>query len=384
VTTAPAPATAGSRISALDGLRGITIVLVVLGHLSSFLWPLEGVRSIPYVRGLVGGGAVTVFFLISGLLVTRGLLREQAQGRMDPVRFLGRRIVRVGAQVVPLCAAVLVVSVLDPTDQNSAETTTRTLTNTLTFTNNLLYQLNPLGARDDMGHLWFLSIQQQWYLVLPVLVVLLARRPRVLATLIAILATASVVYRLTTVSDATWFALSVDTFARADALLLGVLLAVVLPWLLRFGRLAPLVGSLAAAALLGLLLVSREDGPLAFLEGWGVAFTLTALVLVGCVLLHERPSRLTTLLGSGSLVRLGQASLAIYVWHYPLIFFLGRHTPTWSWLPQTMVFLAVLAVIALVADRWVERPVRAWLATHLRPPDETSTRPATDVRQVPA
>ena len=57
----------GSRILALDGLRGITIILVVLGHLSSFLWPLEGIRSTPYLRGLVGGGAVTVFFIISGL-----------------------------------------------------------------------------------------------------------------------------------------------------------------------------------------------------------------------------------------------------------------------------------------------------------------------------
>ena len=93
---------------------------------------------------------------------------------MDPVRFLARRLVRVGAQIVPLCAAILVVALIDPTDTNTFEKTMRTVTNTLTYTNNLLYQHQPAGAREDMGHLWFLSIQLQWYLLLPLLVLLLA------------------------------------------------------------------------------------------------------------------------------------------------------------------------------------------------------------------
>lgn len=384
MTSAPSPLPPGSRISALDGLRGITIILVVLGHLSSFLWPLEGIRSTPYVRGLVGGGAVTVFFIISGLLVTRGLLREEATGRMDPVRFLARRLVRVGAQVGALCLAVLVVSFVDPTDPNTFEKTARTLTNTLTYTNNLLYQYDPLGARDDMGHLWFLSIQQQWYLVVPLLIVLLAGRRRLLAALLALLAVASMVYRVTTVSDTTWFALSVHSFARADALLLGVLLAVLLPALRRLGRYAPLVGSAAFIVLFGLLLVSREGSPLMFLEGWGVAFTLTAMVLVACIVLHYQPSVLTRLLSRPSLLWLGRASLVIYVWHYPLIFWVGRHTPTWSWLPQTIVFLTILAAIVVAANHWVERPVRGWLRTHLRGHGEAAPVPAAEAREVPA
>ena len=92
-----------------------------------------------------------------------------------------------------------------------------------------------------------------------------------------------------------------------------------------------------------------------FLEGWGVAFTLTALVLVACIVLHDRPSALTRLLSRPSLTWLGRASLVIYVWHYPLIFW-SVATPTWSWVPQTIVFLAMLAAIVLAADRWVERP----------------------------
>ena len=121
-----------------------------------------------------------------------------------------------------------------------------------------------------------------------------------------------------------------------------------------------------------------------FLEGWGVAFTLTALVVVACVMLHERPSFLTRALSRPSLVWLGQASLVIYVWHYPLIFWVGRHTPTWSWVPQTIVFLAMLATVAVASNRWVERPVRSWLRTHLRPPHESTATSVVETREVPA
>ena len=88
--------------------------------------PVHAVPARPGRRG----GAVTMFFIISGLIVTSGLLREEAAGRMDPVRFLARRLVRVGAQIVPLCAALLAVSLIDPTDANSLEKTVRTVTNT--------------------------------------------------------------------------------------------------------------------------------------------------------------------------------------------------------------------------------------------------------------
>lgn len=362
-----AGAARAARNQALDGLRGVTIVLVVLGHLSAFLWPEEGIRSVPYLRGLVGGGAVPVFFLVSGYIVTSGLLRDLDRDSLDPLRFLVRRLVRVGAQLVPLCAAVAVVAAVDPTDTATPATTVRTLTNTLTYTNNWLYALNPLGARGDMGHLWFLSIQQQWYVVLPLLLLALAARRRLLTVVLVGLAAAATTYRLVRVSDQTWFALAVDTFARADGLLLGAALAVALPWLRPHGRRAPVVGAVAAVALVGLLMLNPELGPLAFLEGWSVAFVLVALALVAAVVLHERPSTVTRGLSAPWLAWLGRASLVIYVWHYPVIFFVGRHASTSSWLTQTVVVLVVVAGVTVASHRWVEEPVRRWLATHLRP-----------------
>ncbi len=367
-----------SRISGLDGLRGVTIILVVVGHFSAFLWPEDGIRSIPYLRGLVGGGAVTVFFVVSGYLVTRGLLRDEGQGQLDPLRFLTRRLVRVGAQVGPLCAAIVVVATTDALDPFTADTTMRTVTNTLTYTNNWLYALNPLGARDDMGHLWFLSIQQQWYLVLPLVVIVLARRRRLFLLLVLATASASAVYRVTTISDTTWFALSVDTFARADALLLGVAVALAAPWLRPLGRRASLVGWVGLLALLGLVLVNKEIGPLAFLEEWSVVFALVATLVVACLVVLDPLSSLARALGTRWLSWLGRASLVVYVWHYPIIFWVGRHTGTWTWTAQTIVALALLVAVTWASYRWVEQPARRWLAANLRPPEAVTAPPVDD------
>lgn len=375
-TDAPRPV---SRISGLDGLRGITIVLVVVGHFSAFLWPEDGIRSIPYLRGLVGGGAVTVFFVVSGYLVTRGLLRDEQRGELDPLRFLARRLVRVGAQVGPLCAAIVVVATTDALDPFTSDTTMRTVTNTLTYTNNWLYALNPLGARDDMGHLWFLSIQQQWYLVLPLVVILLARRRRLFLLLVLATAAASAAYRVTTVSDETWFALSVNTFARADALLLGVAVGVAAPWMRPLARHASLVGWVGLLALLGLVLVNREISPLAFLEWWSVVFAVVAMLVVACLVVLDPESSLARVLGTRWLAWLGRASLVVYVWHYPIIFWIGRHTETWTWPAQTIVAMTMLVAVTWASYRWVEQPARRWLATNLRPPQVTpgSSEPLT-------
>ena len=165
--------------------------------------------------------------------------------------------------------------------------------------------------------LWFLSIQMQWYLLVPLLVLLLARRRRLFRR------TRGVhrpdVGDLPAHDGAGHHVVrpSLSTFARADALLLGVLLAVTLRGCVGSAGTPRPSGPSGASAWSAWCWSSREGSPLAFLEGWGVAFTVTALVVVACVMLHERPSLLTRLLSRPSLVWLGQASLVIYVWRSP-------------------------------------------------------------------
>lgn len=356
-----------SRLEALDGLRGVVIILVVLGHLSAFLWPVDGVRSTPFLRGLVGGGAVAAFYVISGFIVTNGLLGDQDRQQLDPARFLARRVVRVGTQVAVLCVALLVVRGVDATDTNSWSTTIKSVTHTLTYTINWLLLTAPASTRPDMGHLWFVAIQQQWYLVLPLLLVVLGHRRRWIGAILVVGAAACAVYRLVTVADDTWFRMSVDTFARADALMLGMALAVFLPLLTRLSGRTGSVAGAALALMFVLLAVNREFGSIAFLGPWSIAFNLASLILVAALILTPDGVLVTNALTWSPLAWLGRASLVIYVWHYPLIFWVGRHVEG-NGTPQTLVVLAMLAVISVVCHRWIEEPVRRWLSTHLRPP----------------
>jgi peptidoglycan/LPS O-acetylase OafA/YrhL len=161
--------------------------------------------------------------------------------------------------------------------------------------------------------------------------------------------------------------MSVDTFARADALMLGMALAVFLPLLTRLSGRTGFVAGAALALMFVLLAVNREFGSIAFLGPWSIAFNLASLILVAALILTPDGVLVTNALTWSPLAWLGRASLVIYVWHYPLIFWVGRHVEG-NGTPQTLVVLAMLAVISVVCHRWIEEPVRRWLSTHLRPP----------------
>src|SRR5690349_6725302 len=144
----------------------------MLNHANGTLWPRSALDGIPVVRSLFSGGSVTLFFVVGGFIVTRNLLKDHDNGRLDGVLFLGRRLVRLWVHLVPLAVVVFLLQWWDPAPPFSMERTTRSLVGMLTFTLNLA---PPLETRGDLGHLWYLSVQQQWYLVLPLLVVVLGR-----------------------------------------------------------------------------------------------------------------------------------------------------------------------------------------------------------------
>lgn len=373
------PTRTGSRVAALDGLRGITIILVLLTH-SWIIYPKETIEAIPVVRGLFHGGTVTVFFVVGGFIVTHNLLREREHGVLDPVRFYLRRIVRIGVQLVPLIVALLVVHRLDPTDTASASTTNRSVVGVLTYTWNTYLVDHALEARGDLGHLWYLSVQQQVYLVLPLAVILLAGFRRLFAVALGVATVLVVVNRYLVLQDDGPWTASLLTTTRADGLLLGALIAVLLPRLGLLGRrdrwLVP-----ACLAVLGVLvLVSPELPQDQYLREWGLAFTLGSALLVATLVQGmadsplPRPSASRAFLEHPVLQWLGNASLAIYVWHYPLFWAVSRHTQDWSPGSRTVVAVGLLAVVVYAAQRFIEEPTRRWLrhSTLFRSPPRTA------------
>ncbi len=364
--TPPGPS---PRVKALDGLRGITIVLVMLNHANGGLWPREALQDIPVVRSLFAGGSVTLFFVVGSFIVTRNLLADREQGRLDGVLFLGRRIVRLWAHLVPLAVVVFLWQWWDPDRVYDMETTVRSLVGALTFTINL----EPNAAvRGDVWTLWYLAIQQQWYLVLPLVLLVLGRWRMLLVAVCAVAFAFVTVERYRTLADVGWIEASVGTFTRSDGLILGVLLAAAFPLLSRSVGWAR--WALPVSAVVGLVLLSvlhEFDDPFLYLKWWGVLYTLVCGVLIVSVVLAPAEALTTRLLSVRPLVVLGRASLALFVWHYPVILAVQLYLADQPWYVGTAVALAVVASIAWFSERYVDGPVRAWLRTHLRPAART-------------
>lgn len=343
-------------------------MLVVLGHAGTVLWPAltvgeEGPYGIPVLRGLLGGGAVIIFFVVGAFIVALGLLREHERGAMDPARFLLRRLVRLGGQLVLLAVALVAVQVLDPTAPGTLKGLVQNLAHMLSFTLNLLPLDPAVPPRADVGHLWYLSVQQQCYLVLPLFILAFSRRRALGALLLVLLIVAVYVHRVEVTDDRGWVLASILTTTRSDGLFWGVLLALVLPVLARVRRWsAPL--ALGAAGVLACQLAIQELPPLSYLGPWSLVYQFFIGVLVVAIWLQDRPSRVSRALAVRPLTWLGRNSLTIYFWHLPVFFVAARHLGDRPWWVGAAASVAVLAVLVVVLERVLEQPTRRLLAQH--------------------
>ncbi|MEI5673834.1 MULTISPECIES: acyltransferase family protein [unclassified Nocardioides] len=352
-----------TRVAALDGLRGLVIVSVVVNHAGGVLWPHGSVYDVPVLNGLLGGGAVIVFFVVGSFIVTHGLVRERERGTFDPWRFYLRRLVRLGAQLVLLCAAVAVAVQFDP-DPPSGEVMANNVLHVLTYTYNEYGQTDFFSVRSELGHLWYLSVQQQCYLVLPLLLApILVRRYRWFLV-VALTVLCGVIYwwRQETLDERGWVVASSLTTTRADGLVWGVVVALLIPVAAKLRGWRHLLW-ISALALAVLKLVLPELADFAYLGPWSVAFTAVSGIVVLAIWQLDEPTRVSRLLAWAPLRRLGKASLAIFLWHLPIILVVTQHTPDWRWQARALLALAILVVVVLVMERYVDEPVRRLLAT---------------------
>jgi peptidoglycan/LPS O-acetylase OafA/YrhL len=346
------------RRPALDGVRALAVAAVVAYHLDA----LRG--------GFVG---VDVFFVLSGYLITALLIRERESSDAISLRsFWGRRIRRLWPlawSVLGVVAVAGLAGVWDADQQRRLPSqTAASLLNVANW-----WQLAHGGyaeqfvAPSPLRHFWSLAVEEQFYLVWPVLLaVLLAlavRRGRwVLWAGIASLAAASIVVAWTSTPEDAYL----RTDSRAVALLIGAALAAA--W-----RAHPLAGpegtharrAIAAWGALGtgvLVWVALTASPNdEWLHHGG--FTLIAVAACGVVAAAVTVPSVRRGLGAGSLVWLGERSYAVYLIHWPLVVALGVTMP--ALLRAAIVVVASLVLAALV-HRWLERPVIAGALPSLR------------------
>lgn len=329
------------RIPSLDGLRAISIGLVLVSHLAGTRnFPLSAAQGNFWALGEFG---VVVFFVISGFLITGLLLDEVARtGGVDLSRFYLRRTLRI---FPPYYAFLICLSVAAAA--GAVTLVSGDVFSAMTYTAN--YKLDRSWF---VGHTWSLSVEEQFYLLWPA-VLLFARTRR------AILIAAGVVLAAPFIRVAEWELLRqygdgvghrFETIA--DAIAIGCVLAGTRSWLHRtawYPRLLASPGFVVVpfAAVAGNLL---HDHPLAnFALGMSIAHVCIALCLDWAVTFHD--GRIGRVLNARPLVFVGWLSYSLYLWQQP---FLNRGSDSLvAAFPQNILIVALLALLSYYL---VERP----------------------------
>lgn len=347
---------------ALDGLRALAVIAVMLYHGGSS-W--------------LGGGflGVDVFFVLSGFLITTLLLLEHERaGRLDLVAFWGRRARRLLPALFLVLVAVLGYAAF--LSGTAAATIRSDALATLFYVSNwwFIASGNSYFAQfqdpSPLTHTWSLAIEEQWYVLLPLALVLLlprvrSRRPVVLGLgVLALISALEMAWLASPATDASRVYYGTDT--RLQSLLVGATLAAVLtPGALeRFRVPARWAGPLALAAVLGLMVVITERTSWLY-EGGFLVFALASAALVVSVQAHPE-GVVARAFAWRPVVRVGRISYGLYLWHWPVYVVLSPARTGMSGGNLLVLRFLVTFALATASYYWVEMPIRRGALGRLR------------------
>ena len=333
----------------LDGIRALAILGVIAQHINLPRTTLAG---------MVG---VNLFFVLSGFLITRILVSELREtGRIDFRNFYERRVRRL---VPGLVAVLLATGVLMAIQGRLWEYLGPAFVS-LFYVSDVAKAIGyDLGY---VGHTWSLAMEEQFYLLWPALLVFLPRRFLLPAIGIGIAGAVALQVVVVGFQDNVLAHFRPDV--RADAILWGCLIALVPVKVPRWA---------AAGALVGLVGLS-----VTFVWPYAIAISsvLSAVLVAGAGTL-ARP------LSWRPIVRIGQISYGLYLWHAIPYMLLEKQTIAGDVLAMGAVVVATFA-LALISERWIERPFRrprttsraaadlAPAAADLAPAPEPASEPA--------
>lgn len=335
----------------IDGLRAIAVTSVILFH--SGLVPLTG-----------GFAGVDVFFVISGFLVTSILLKELGTGTHSIRRFYERRVRRILPALLVVLATTTTAAVLLMIPPQ-LEAYSKSLAAVLLFLSNILFGANsgyfaPALEEAPLLHTWSLSIEEQYYLLFPLILAALLRR-----------GTRSVTMGLWGMAAASLVLAQGGSIAEPE---MNFFFSVSRFWELLAGSLTawhlhrrPLAAN-GLAALLGLVLIVAAMILHSERTPYPSVYTLmpvTGSVLV--ILFAGRGTMVGRLLALPPMTGIGLISYSAYLWHQPLFALLRVSAPD---APQTWALWCMVGltyVLGWMSWRWVEQPFRRptgrWLPT---------------------
>ncbi len=348
----------GAYRPGLDGIRALAVTAVLLFHLDR----------------LPGGNlGVDAFFVVSGWLITGKLLDEgDHHGRIDLGRFWVGRVRRLMPASMAVLLAIAVVWPLAGMDVPS-------LRRDLFFAAGWASNWGTISGGGDywarfgdpspITHFWSLAIEEQYYLVWPVVLALVIRtvhRHRLAIGLgSALFAGCSILTMNLMFSAGNPTATYMNTFARAHSLLVGAAAAAFTTVLsdgrLRGGRTARRIAPVSAAVVAAVIAaISIDPDHTAWLYRWG--FPVFALAMVPVVVAAADGAG-QRVLASPPMRWVADRSYGLYLWHWPVFLLLSsdRLGISSGWLPQTVLDVCRVAVAVALADvsyRWLETPVR--------------------------
>jgi peptidoglycan/LPS O-acetylase OafA/YrhL len=353
-------------IGGLDGLRAVAVAAVIVYHFAPSALP----------AGFLG---VDVFFVVSGFLIARLLVSEVARnGRVSPTNFWGRRARRLLPALATMTVVVCIVAANDFTELELHDVRSHAL-GTLFYCANWVMNAGhqnyfaSVGRPSPFLHMWSLAVEEQFYIVLPLVFCCirgtLVRRPVRVAIVALLGAVASALWMSALVApgdDPSRAYLGSDSHAMG--LLVGVALGVLAgagaPWeaiAARVHRHETAVRwsfGLGVAAFVGIACTMwfANDQTYGLYRGGFLAFSLACGVLIASVVLTPT-TPLARVLSAPWLVAIGLRSYSLYLWHWPVRVFIGSDRLDGFGL--FVVRLAASIVLAEVSFRLVERPFRS-------------------------
>lgn len=357
------------RRPALDGLRGVAILFVLGNHLQ-YLWPTTTL----FQGGFFG---VDIFFVLSGFLITSLLIEEQRQSLRISLRsFYRRRAYRLFPALWVLLGVTFVYSRLNPTIalQNPLTSELRAVGAVVVYQANWLDAFMPGAQGFGLPHLWSLGIEEQFYLVWPLVFIGLVRTGRrnllgwfIGVSIVVSMAACAVEFH----GNPSYLVAYQLTQDRVGSLMIGCGASVLVygGWRPspRPSRRPPALAVAASAIIIALLFVATLVGSSGRYVYYG-GFTVFAL-LVSIVLLNvlEPGTLLYRLLTARWLCFTGLISYSLYLWHIPVFEAVAELMPgSGATFERVLIAYPIAICFALMSYYLVERPCVA-RAHRLRP-----------------
>ncbi|WEX11613.1 acyltransferase family protein [Chelativorans sp. AA-79] len=338
----------------IDGLRAVAVIPVVLFH--------AGLSQ--FSGGFVG---VDVFFVISGYVISQSLLGDIARGEFSILNFYARRVRRIFPALFAVMIATFIYAYFVLLPSHFAAFS-ESLLAAATFVSNIYFWKDSgyfaaEAVYRPLLHTWSLSVEEQFYIFMPVAVYLVARffgsRWLVVFLPVLLVSLALSIYAMGTAPTANFYLLP----TRAWELLVGALLALAPPPPMRSRAANEVIAALGLALILFAVFAFDESTPFPGYNALYPCLGSALLIYAGT----GAGSLVTSLLSMRLLVAVGLISYSLYLIHWPIVVFVNYQSLASPTLPQTAGIVAASVLLAAFSWRYIEQPFRR-PAPHLTRP----------------